>query len=187
VDAGDSARRDFADLVVEHGDFVWRSLRRLGVAEGQADDAAQVVFLAVRTRLADIEPGKERAFLFRVAMNVAIHERRRLARRREELQGEEVVAADPRPLPDEALEQARALRLLDRVLDALPGPLRTVFVLHELEESTMAEIAETLQIPTGTVASRIRRAREAFRAAAARVRAEEAGRADRARFSRETR
>jgi RNA polymerase sigma-70 factor (ECF subfamily) len=121
------------DLVVEHGDFVWRSLRRLGVPEGRADDAVQIVFLAVRTRLADIEPGKERAFLFRVAMNVAAHERRTLARRREELHGDDLVPADPGPLPDEALDQARARRLLDRVLDGMPEALRTVFVLYELE------------------------------------------------------
>jgi RNA polymerase sigma-70 factor, ECF subfamily len=185
ADDGRRLQRSLKELVVEHGDFVWRSLKRLGVQGGRADDAVQIVFLAVRTRLADIEPGKERAFLFRVAMNVAAHERRTLARRREELHSDELVAADPGPLPDEALDQARARRLLDRVLDGMPDALRTVFVLHELEEATRVEIAETLEIPPGTVASRIRRAKEAFRAGAARLRAEEAGRADRARFSRE--
>ncbi len=57
-------------------------------------------------------------------------------------------------------EQARAA--LDEVLDALPADLRTVLVLHELEEMEMSEVAELLGIPAGTVASRLRRAREKF-------------------------
>ena len=56
-------------------------------------------------------------------------------------------------------------------LDALPDDLRTVFVLFEVEEMASADIAAALDLPLGTVASRLRRAREAFGTAAKRVRA----------------
>jgi len=75
------------------------------------------------------------------------------------------------PLPDEELGDRRARAVLDGLLDALPADQRAVFVLHEIEELTMAEIAVALSLPPGTVASRLRRARELFDSLAARVRA----------------
>ena len=57
----------------------------------------------------------------------------------------------------------RQQEVLGRLLDQLEPDLRTTFVLFELEELTMAEIAGALEIPPGTVASRLRRAREQFR------------------------
>lgn len=160
-----------ARLLEDHADFVWRSVRRLGVPESAADDAVQQVFLTLQSKLATVADGKERAFLFAVAMNVAAHARRTLARRREvdEDQAEDV--ADGAPLPDEALDQRRARALLDEILEAMDVDLRSVFVMHELEEMTMAEIAEVLAVPPGTIASRLRRAREDFQKHAQRVRA----------------
>jgi RNA polymerase sigma-70 factor (ECF subfamily) len=61
------------------------------------------------------------------------------------------------------MEQRRARHLLDEILDGLELDVRTVFVLFELEELTAPEISELLGIPIGTVASRLRRAREDFR------------------------
>jgi RNA polymerase sigma-70 factor (ECF subfamily) len=166
-----SSHRPFAALVEEHADFVWRSLRRLGVPEAMADDATQQVFVTLQSKLANVEADRERAFLFGIAMNVAAHARRTLARRREvaEDQAEDVV--DTAPLPDEALDQRRARALLDEVLEAMEIDLRTVFVMHELEEMTMAEIADVLAVAPGTIASRLRRAREEFSRQAQRVRA----------------
>jgi RNA polymerase sigma-70 factor (ECF subfamily) len=54
-------------------------------------------------------------------------------------------------------------QLLDRVLDRMDESLRVVFVLYEFEEMNMSEIADVLEIPRGTVASRLRRARGDFR------------------------
>lgn len=71
----------------------------------------------------------------------------------------------------ERTEQLQARAMLDEVLDTLPLDLRTVLVLHELEEMECSEIAELLDIPTGTVASRLRRAREKFEVAAESMRA----------------
>lgn len=61
--------------------------------------------------------------------------------------------------------------MLDEVLGELPHDLRTVFVMCEVEEVTMSEVAVALGIPAGTVASRLRRAREAFAVLAAATRA----------------
>jgi len=168
--AGGETRR-FAALVEEHADFVWRSARRLGVPESLADDATQQVFMVAQQKLATLEPGREKAFLFAVATNVAAHARRSLARRREVAEAPDESLVDPAPLPDAELDAHRARVLLDHVLGMLPMELRTVLVLFELEEMTMAEIADVLSIAPGTVASRLRRAREAFHDEAKRVRA----------------
>jgi RNA polymerase sigma-70 factor (ECF subfamily) len=61
--------------------------------------------------------------------------------------------------------------LLDEALESLDTPHREVFVLFEIEQMTREEVAEALRIPPGTVASRLRKAREAFRAAAERLQA----------------
>jgi RNA polymerase sigma-70 factor (ECF subfamily) len=159
-------------LARENFQFIWRSLRRLGVPPAGVDDAAQQVFEVASRRLADIELGRERAFLFKTALFVAA-EGRRTAGRRRELFPDTVVEelADPAPTPEKAYEWARKRALLDEILLAMRLEERTVFVLFELEELTMAEIAEILEVPAGTVASRLRRAREDFHAQAKRVRA----------------
>jgi RNA polymerase sigma-70 factor, ECF subfamily len=154
-----------------HFDFVWRSLRRLGVAGPAVDDAAQEVFVVASRRLASIDAGKEKAFLFGTALRVASDARRSLGRRRDRVAGDGLAdPADPGPAADELLDRKRARALLDDIVDGLPDEARPVFVLHELEGMTMAEIASCLDIPAGTVASRLRRAREAFHAAIARAR-----------------
>lgn len=162
---------DLPALVEEHADFVWRSLRRLGVPEATSDDATQQVFVVAQQKIEQILVGRERAFLFSVAMNVAAHVRRSLARRREVQDDDALDRIDPAPLPDAQLDDRRARALLDEVLDAMDLDLRTVFVMFELEEMTMTEIAEILAIPQGTVASRLRRARDDFHRQAQRVRA----------------
>ena len=60
------------------------------------------------------------------------------------------------------MDQRRARELLDDILARMSVELRTVFALHDIEGLTMAEIAETLAISPGTVASRLRRGREDF-------------------------
>jgi len=160
-----------ASLVEDHADFVWRSLRRLGVPEAATDDATQQVFIVTQSKLDAIVPGREKAFLFGVALNVAAHVRRSLARRREVDEGHAEAVVDPSPLPDAALDDRRARALLDDVLDAMDDDLRTVFVMFELEQMTMSEIAGVLGVPQGTVASRLRRARDDFHERAQRLRA----------------
>jgi RNA polymerase sigma-70 factor (ECF subfamily) len=160
------------ELVDGHYDFVWRSLRRLGVADGDIDDAAQQVFCTAARKLAAIRSGSARAFLFQTALRVAADSRRSRRRRREVAEDEipETNAApEPALAPDDVLDLRRARKRLDEILDEMSLELRAVFVLFELDEATTAEISILLGLPAGTVASRLRRARHQFREAVARM------------------
>lgn len=141
--------------------FTWRLLRRLGVPLQSVDDATQQVFLVAAERLDDIRVESERSFAFGTAIRVAQSFRRRNTRELAQVSHDDLSAREPDP---EALTaQRRACEQLDRVLDALPLELRSVFVLFELEGMTSPEIASVAGLPLGTVASRLRRARERFR------------------------
>jgi len=144
--------------------FIWRLLRRFGVPEHHAEDAAQQVFLIVAERMADVAPGRERAFAFGTALRLAQTVRRRLGRELPHDQQQLDERAGCQRTPDELVEQKRARELLDRVLQQLPQDSRTVFVLFELEALSSPEIAALIEVPLGTVASRLRRAREQFKA-----------------------
>jgi RNA polymerase sigma-70 factor, ECF subfamily len=161
-------------LVREHFGLVRRSLRRLGLADADADDAAQEVYLVAARRLDGITPGAERAFLFATAVRVASTRRRSLRRRREQAQPtfEHETALGPSPEEHSSMLQAR--RLLDVILDGMDDEARAVFVLFELEHLSGPEIAALLAIPIGTVNSRLRRGRETFQSAAARLAAQRA-------------
>jgi RNA polymerase sigma-70 factor (ECF subfamily) len=149
-------------IFATHFDFIWRSLRRFGLSEDRADDAAQQVFMIASRKLDAIAEGSERSFLFGTAMRVASDIRKSAPVRREVLQEDLGLDLEGGPRPDDLLEQRRARELLDKVLDAMDFDLRAVFVLFELEELSTNEIASLLSIPHGTVASRLRRAREDF-------------------------
>lgn len=147
------------------------ALRRLGVPAADAEDAAQQVFVVASRKLERIERGSERAFLMGTAVHTASHVRRSKRRKPEVPEGEasamELCAKGL--LPDEMIEQRQRRALLDEVLSAMPEELRIVLVLFELEELTMQEISVALDWKPGTVASRIRRAREVFTELSARA------------------
>ncbi len=147
-------------MVAAHLPFVWRSARRLGVPEAEADDLTQKVFWLASRRLDEIPVGGERGFLFRTTLGLASNVRRGLRRRREidlDSLGEPLTAS---PGPEEITHQRRAQEQALAILDTMPDDLRAVFVLFEIEELTTSEIASLLDLPAGTVASRLRRARE---------------------------
>ncbi|MCL2448715.1 MAG: sigma-70 family RNA polymerase sigma factor [Polyangiaceae bacterium] len=165
------ASRRLRKLIDTHYDFVWRTLRHFGMNDANAEDGAQQVMCVLARRLGDIAVGAEVRFLFSTTLRVA-SESRRLARRRPVPSEAEVDAlANNAPGTEELLDERRAHDVLRRVLDAIPVDLRIVFVLFEIEELSMPEIAEMLSIPVGTVASRLRRGREAFHVIARRVKA----------------
>jgi RNA polymerase sigma-70 factor (ECF subfamily) len=158
-------------MVEAYFDFIWRSLRGLGVAQANVDDAAQQVFLIASQKLDAIELGAEKSFLFSTARGVAANARRSAARSREHAD-EAIVAAqiDPSPNPEQALSSHQGRALLEKILESMDDDTRTVFVLFELEGMTMASIATLVGVPMGTVASRLRRAREDFQNQARRIR-----------------
>ncbi len=156
-------------LFQQHFDLVWRTVRRLGVPPEAVDDAAQEVFVIASRRLGSIEHGKERAFLYGTAVRVASTARRTSSRRRAQPLDEAPDPSDAAPTADELVDRKRARELLDELVARLPDDTRPVFVLYELEGLTMEEISICLEVPPGTVASRLRRARELFQAAVARI------------------
>jgi RNA polymerase sigma-70 factor, ECF subfamily len=160
-----SSRLRLERMFNDHHDFIWRLLRRLGLSRGAADDAAQHVFLVAAERVLDIHEGRERAFLFGTALRVA----RRVSRneRRWVLEDDMDFRNSQVARPEELADQRRAVDLMGRILAKMDLDLKTVFILAELEGQTMPQVAALLEIPLGTATSRLRRAREAFRAAVA--------------------
>jgi RNA polymerase sigma-70 factor (ECF subfamily) len=158
--------RDFDALVNQHLDFVWRLLRRLGLSPADADDAAQQVFMIAARKQGELPLGTERAFLYGTARRTAANARRDRRRRGEVADGlaGELASEERHPGagPEELVELRRASSLLDALLERLPDELRRVLILAELEEATVPAIAELEDIPIGTAASRLRRARAAF-------------------------
>jgi RNA polymerase sigma-70 factor (ECF subfamily) len=151
-------------MVDAHFDAVWRSLRRLGVPAASVDDGVQQVFLVALRRLDEIKRGGERGYLLGIALRVASETRRAMHRRREVSLDALVVGPSPAgTLPDEMLDQKRLLAQLATWLDEMPDKLREAFVLFELEELNASEVSQVLNVPIGTVASRVRRAREHIR------------------------
>ena len=161
-------------LVLEHFDFIWRLLCRLGVPGSDVDDAAQQVFIIATQRLADVPLGGERTFLYGVALRTAATLRRNLRRRARWVELGPADCASSEPTPHEELERRQALQFLDEVLHHLEDDLREVFVLCEIEELTAPQVAAIVQVPVGTVASRLRRARQEFGQQLRRLQAERA-------------
>ena len=147
-----------------HHTSVWRALRRRGLSAEAVEDATQETFLLAAERLDDIRPESERSFLIATALRVAHSLGRKTVRW--ELDDD----MDQRLSTNRDASETRAdIQLCDMVLSKVDPDLVEVFVLYELEGLTSPEIAELLAIPLGSVASRLRRAREQFRSAAARV------------------
>jgi RNA polymerase sigma-70 factor (ECF subfamily) len=157
---------EFRAVYEAHFRFVWGALRRLGVREADALDLTQKVFLTLHARAGDFEGrSKLRTFIFGICQRVASDYRRsamvryeivtdsaELDARREAGEGEEA--------PGESRQHAE---IAEAILNKLPEPQRVVFVLFELDEMSGDEIAELLDVPVGTVRSRLRLAREAVR------------------------
>lgn len=152
----------FERLFAEHYRWVWCFLRRLGVPVGGVDDAAQQVFLVASERLTSIELAKERAFLAGVAARTAANARRLHARRREEPDASVMTTPRCERNPEELLDWKQRREKLDEWLSVLELELRAPFVLFELDGLSLVEIAELLELPLGTVKTRLRRARSLF-------------------------
>ncbi len=174
TEAATHAQHRVAALIRDHFDAVWRTLRRLGLSDADADDGAQQVFIVASQKLAQIANGRERAFVIGVAYKVASNSRRNLGRRPDEADQDEVAAAVcGAPNPEELLQKREARALMDRVMAVMPLEARTVFVLYELEELEGREISELLDVPLGTVWTRLHKARKLFEKQVAKLRAGE--------------
>jgi len=159
---------DFRCLYDDHVAFVWRNLRRLGVTPSDVEDRVQEVFVVAHRRLGDYEERGHgpRAWLFQIVLRVASEWRRHRRRHPEDVDGG--IAQDLESTEAEQAEilaRREALDQLDVALDSLDVDKRAVLVLHEIEEMTAPEIAESLALPVNTVYSRLRVARQQLEAA----------------------
>ena len=155
---------DFAALFRAHAPFVWRVLRRYGVREADLEDTCQEVFVVVHRRLAEFEERAQlRTWIYEIARRVALAESRKVSGRREvaETDREEPCVA---LRPDQQLDDKRALAWLEEALASLSEPKREAFVLYELEEMTLAEVAEALGCGLNTAHYRVTTARDELRA-----------------------
>ncbi len=152
----------FEQIYEEYFEFAWTMLRRLGVRTAHLDDAVQELFIVVHRRLGEFAGRSSlKTWLAAIAWRVASEDRRSESRK-----------GGTEPLPDDlpandrdphrAAVHAESLRLLDRLLGQLDADKRAVFVLAELEQMSVPEIAEALSVNLNTVYSRLRAARKAF-------------------------
>jgi RNA polymerase sigma-70 factor (ECF subfamily) len=145
-------------LYREHHDFVWRNARRLGCSDDWIDDAVHEVFLVATRRLPEFEGrAHPRTWLFAITFRVVQRLHRDRARRRASLRryAEQLPPGSGAVANDEV-----AAQYLRYLLHKLPVAQQLVLILAELEGFTSPEIAETLEIPAGTVHSRLRAAKQ---------------------------
>jgi RNA polymerase sigma-70 factor (ECF subfamily) len=164
-DASPGARTfEFRQIYDTHFRFAWRALRRLGVREADLMDMTQNVFVVVHRKLSGFEGRSDlTTWLFGICRRVAIDYRRSARIRREVPADARQIASLSGPeLPSDTSDKAHLAALAEALLDRLPEKLRVVFVLFELDEMSGDDIAALLDIPVGTVRSRLRLAREAF-------------------------
>jgi RNA polymerase sigma-70 factor, ECF subfamily len=156
----------------EHHHYVRHVLRRFGVQGANLEDLLQEVFVTFHLRGGDYDPVRPlRPWLGGIALRVAVAHRR-LARHSAEVLGWEVEdVPDSAPLPDQNLSSHQDYALVIEALDAVALDRRIVLTMYEIDGVAMPEIAHALEIPVGTAWSRLRLARDDFKAAVTRLRA----------------
>jgi RNA polymerase sigma-70 factor (ECF subfamily) len=151
---------DLSAVFDEHFDYLWSTLRRLGVRDADREDLVHEVFLKVHMRLGDYDASRPfRPWLFGFAYRVAI-DYHRLARHRVEVLGRLGDTPAANVPADEAIAESEEREFLLTALDTLDLERRAVLVMHDVDEVPTHEIARQLDIPLNTVYSRLRLARK---------------------------
>lgn len=152
---------DFRALYKEYSAFVWRSLRRLGVREADIEDAAQEVFVVVHRKMPEFA-GKSsvKTWVFGICLKVASDWRKKAHIRRETDDSEVPERANSGELAVREIAHAQAREKLQKILNSLDEDKRAVFVLFELEQMPMADVARTLDCPVQTAYARLYAARK---------------------------
>jgi RNA polymerase sigma-70 factor (ECF subfamily) len=161
----------FEAVYRQYFDFVWSSVRRLGVAAGALDDVVQEIFIVIHGRLHTLEkPDALRSWIYSIVRRTVSAYHR--SQRAKEISGVALAAEPdvrPRPAtPFDRAEQNDKIKLLFSVLSQLDEPKREILMMAELDELTAPEIADILGIPLNTAYSRLRAARISFEEALAR-------------------
>jgi RNA polymerase sigma-70 factor (ECF subfamily) len=154
---------DFESAALPHFDDLYRTAARVLGDRNEAEDLTQEAYLQAWKSFHRFETGTNcRAWLFKILFHVIHHHRRKwfntkLIREGDEIL-EEVLTYEP-PVPEQITDEDM-LSALDRV----PEDFREVLLLSDVQEFSYKEIADTLQIPLGTVMSRLSRGRKILRA-----------------------
>jgi RNA polymerase sigma-70 factor (ECF subfamily) len=187
VDAGDAAlvarivgreRGAFTELMRRHNTALFRAARSILRDDADAEDVVQEAYLSAYRHLAEFR-GQARlsTWLTRIVINQALARLR--SRRRDKvvvfldehegagLAPQEQAMSEDSDSPEAGAMRAQMRQLLERKIDALPLAFRTAFILREVEELTIDEVAECLAVPAATVRTRVFRARALLRAALA--------------------
>jgi RNA polymerase sigma-70 factor (ECF subfamily) len=137
--------------------YVYRTLRRLGVAPSELEDLAQELFLALRRSWPQYDASRPlRPYLFGIAFRIAsAHQRKR----RREIAIGVVEVDDAGPSPHDVLQTKQARALVVAALERIAMPRRAVLIMRDLDDIPMEEIAGVLAIPLFTAYSRLRKAR----------------------------
>jgi RNA polymerase sigma-70 factor (ECF subfamily) len=161
----------FQAVYRQYFDFVWSCTRRLGVDPGAMDDVVQEIFIVIHGKLHTLErPEALRSWIYGIVRRtVSTHRRAGRARAAGLTVDEDIELESGAPSPFEQTETNAELALLAQVLETLDPAKREMFSLIELEEFTVPEAAEALEIPLNTAYSRLRAARQAFEAAVLRL------------------
>lgn len=153
-------RHAYGELVRRHHEGVIRVVYRMCGDPALAEDAAQDAFIRAWTHLNRFKPGSSlRSWLYRIAVNAAVDALRRESRTAD-VDIETIPFPDPGQGPEAAYLQRERERMVQEAVLALPEASRSVLVLREYGGLSYREIAESLDIPLGTVMSRLNYARQ---------------------------
>jgi RNA polymerase sigma-70 factor (ECF subfamily) len=156
-------RGAFSELVRQHYPGVIRVVHRMCGDVQLAEDAAQEAFIRAWVNLANYDPRSPlRNWLYRIAVNAALD---MLRRKTDDTLSDDdaLMVADQAPGPEAAMIRNERIALLQRAVQSLPEAARSVLVLKEYGELSYQEIAGVLDIPIGTVMSRLNYARNRLR------------------------
>jgi RNA polymerase sigma-70 factor (ECF subfamily) len=159
----------FSAVYRDYFDFVWSSARRQGAGLEAIDDLVQEVFIVIHGRLHTLEhPEALRSWIYGIVRRTVSTYHRSRRTKRDSGSAPLLKSQTREPSPLDVAEHRDQVKLLWSLLDKLDSAKREVFVLAELEELTVPEIADLLGIPLNTVYSRLRAARQEFDEAFAR-------------------
>ena len=163
----------FNQLVLQYQDYLFRIALSILRDEDAAADATQQAFLSAFRNLSRFRGGYLRGWLSRIVANASYDELRRISRSKnlplqvynqdDEEMGPALHLADPAPSPEARAETNELLDTVRTCLEALPGHYRLVAQLVDMEGLSYEEAANALDVPTGTIKSRLARARNSLR------------------------
>ena len=152
-------KREFEERLAECGTLAFRVARSVVNSASDAEDVAQDAMLQAYKRFERLrDPSRFRAWLVRITFRLAL-DQARASRRREQRETVWAVAI-PRPTAEDLAASREFGRRLDQAMESLPEKFRLVLALSAMDGHSLEEVAELLQLPVGTVKSRLHTARK---------------------------